>query len=127
MIHDRNRSIPEAIDRVLRYAPAEAQAMVDAGKAFSAREMTTVLGRAFRKQFFHAHAFDEGVPGVVRGGILIAHKFYVWAAFWHLSGAQRTPEDDAYLRRLGRAVSLVGQPLSFGGRAARRARRLGRR
>jgi (heptosyl)LPS beta-1,4-glucosyltransferase len=127
MIHDRNRSIPEAIDRVLRYAPAEAQAMVDAGKVFSAREMMTVLGRAFRKQFFYAHAFEEGMPGVVRGGILIGHKFYVWAAFWHLSGGRRTAEDDLYLRRLGRSISMLGRPLSVGGRVVRRARRFGRR
>ena len=66
MIHDRNRTIPEAIDRVLRYAPAEAQAMVDAGKTFSAQEMATVLARAFRKQFFYAGAFKEGMPGVIR-------------------------------------------------------------
>src|SRR5207302_2390699 len=91
IIHERNRNIIEAIDRVLRYAPAEAQAMVDAGKVFTAREMMTVLGRAFRKQFFYAGAFKEGMPGVLRGGILIAHKFYVWAAFWQLSGAERTP------------------------------------
>jgi (heptosyl)LPS beta-1,4-glucosyltransferase len=127
MVHDRNRSIAEAIERVLRYGPAEAQAMVDAGKVFSAREMVSVLGRAFRKQFFYAGALEEGMPGLVRGGILIAHKFYVWAAFWQLSGAQRTPEDDAYLRRLAHGVDAVGRPLSFAGRIARRARRAIRR
>jgi glycosyltransferase involved in cell wall biosynthesis len=124
MIHDRNRTIVEAIDRVLRYAPAEAQAMVDAGKKFSAQEMVTVLARAFRKQFFYAGAFREGMPGVVRGGILIAHKFYVWAAFWQLSGRRRTADDDRYLRRLGRAVDTVGRPVSVAGRAGRRLRRL---
>ena len=124
MIHERNRTITEAIDRVLRYAPAEAQAMVDAGKTFSAAEMMSVLARAFRKQFFYAGAFKEGVPGVLRGGILIAHKFYVWAAFWQLSGAQRTPEDDRYLVRLGRALDAVGRPAGFAARAGRRMRRL---
>jgi hypothetical protein len=124
MIHERNRTIAEAIDRVLRYAPAEAQAMVDAGQTFSAREMTAVLARAFRKQFVYAGAFKEGVPGVVRGGILIAHKFYVWAAFWQLSGAQRTPEDDRYLRRLARRVEAVARPLSLVGRTSRRVRRV---
>lgn len=127
MIHDRNRNIPEVIDRLLRYAPAEAQAMVDAGKVFTAKEMTAVLARSFRKQFFYAGAFKEGVPGVVRGGILIAHKFYVWAAFWQLSGGQRTSEDDRYLRRIGRAVEGVGQSLGLAARVGRRARRFGRR
>jgi glycosyltransferase involved in cell wall biosynthesis len=127
MIHDRNRTIVEAIDRVLRYAPAEAQAMVDAGRVFSAREMMIVLGRAFRKQFFYAGAFKEGMPGVVRGGILIAHKFYVWAAFWQLSGARKTADDDRYLRRLGRIVESVARPFSGTARVANRLRRIARR
>ena len=124
MIHDRNRSIPEALDRLLRYAPAEAQAMVDSGKVFSAQEMATVLGRSFRKQFFYAGAFKEGMPGVVRAGILITHKFYVWAAFWHLSGANRTDDDDRYLRGLARRIDAVGRPTSYAARTARRLRRL---
>lgn len=124
MIHDRNRSIPEAIERVLRYAPAEAQAMVDAGQTFSAQEMASVLARAFRKQLFYAGAFKDGMPGVVRAGILITHKFYVWAAFWHLAGASRTPTDDRYLRGLARRVDAIGRPASYAARTARRVRRL---
>ena len=37
LVHDRNRSIPEALDRVRRYAPVQAQAMIDAGEVFTAR------------------------------------------------------------------------------------------
>ncbi|HUF66492.1 MAG TPA: glycosyltransferase, partial [Gemmatimonadaceae bacterium] len=36
MVHLRNRTIPEAIERAFRYAPAEAQALIDAGHTFSA-------------------------------------------------------------------------------------------
>ncbi len=32
MIHDRNRTVAEAIERALRYAPAQAQAMIDSGQ-----------------------------------------------------------------------------------------------
>ena len=43
MIHDRNRSVVEALDRVIRYAPAEAQAMIDRGEVFTARRMFATL------------------------------------------------------------------------------------
>ena len=50
-MHDRNRSIPEAIDRVRRYAPAQAQAMIDAGEVFSARTMLATLGEKLYRHF----------------------------------------------------------------------------
>jgi hypothetical protein len=99
--HDRSRNIPEVLDRVLRYAPAQAQAMVDAGQRFTAGGMITALGLAFYKQFLEGQPWRDGVPGLLRAGILVAFKFYVWAAFWQLSGVGRTAEDDGVVRRLG--------------------------
>jgi hypothetical protein len=79
--------------------------------------------RKARKQYVEARAFDDGVPGIVRATVLVTFHFYVWASFWQLSGARRTPEDDRYLRRIGRVVDAV-----FGvGRFVRRLARLGRR
>ena len=49
-------------------------------------------------------AWRDGVPGLLRVGILVGFHFYVWAAFWQLSGAQRTPEDDRYVAKLGGRV-----------------------
>ena len=119
LVHDRNRSIPEALERAIRYAPAEAQALLDAGEVFTARKMLLRVLRKARKQYVEARAFDDGVPGIVRATVLVTFHFYVWAAFWQLSGAKRTPEDDRYLRRVGRMVT-------FAFRLARLAR-LGRR
>jgi glycosyltransferase involved in cell wall biosynthesis len=107
MFHDRNRSIAEALDRVLRYAPAEAQAMIDRGETFTARRMIRRLAQKSRRQFIDAQAFDDGVPGIVRAATLVAFDFYVWAAFWQMSGARRTAEDDRYVRGVGRAVGLA--------------------
>ena len=53
LAHDRNRNIPEAIERVRRYAPAQAQAMIDAGEVFTARRML-------------AHARREALPPLRR-------------------------------------------------------------
>ena len=100
MIHDRNRSVVEALDRVIRYAPAEAQAMIDRGEVFTARRMFATLGGKARKQFIHGEPWLDGVPGFMRAGVLVAFHFYVWACFWELSGAPKTPEDDAYVLRL---------------------------
>ena len=67
LIHDRNRTIVEALERVMRYAPAEAQSLLDAGETFTARKMVTYVGGKFYRQFVHARSLDEGVPGLVRG------------------------------------------------------------
>jgi glycosyltransferase involved in cell wall biosynthesis len=106
IVHERNRTVAEAIDRALRYAPAEARARIERGETFTARAMFRRLAQKARRQFVEARAFDDGVPGVVRAAALVAFDFYVWAAFWQQSGARRTPEDDRYTRRIGRAVDI---------------------
>ncbi len=100
LVHDRNRTVPEAVERVLRYAPAQAQAMIDAGEVFTARKMLLTLGGKLSRHVVQARALRDGTPGLMRGGVLVAFHFYVWAAFWQLSGAHRTREDDRVLRRL---------------------------
>jgi glycosyltransferase involved in cell wall biosynthesis len=107
LVHDRNRNIPEAIDRVRRYAPAQAQAMIDAGEVFSARRMLATLGEKLYRHFVLARALRDGVPGLMRAGLLVAFHLYVWAAFWHQSGARRDAADDRLLRGLDRALSPV--------------------
>jgi glycosyltransferase involved in cell wall biosynthesis len=108
--HDRNRSIPEAIDRVRRYAPAQAQAMIDAGEVFSARRMVRTLAEKLYRHFVVSRALRDGVPGLMRAGVLVAFHFYVWAAFWHLSGAERSSTDDALLRRADRVLGVLRLP-----------------
>jgi glycosyltransferase involved in cell wall biosynthesis len=108
--HDRNRSIPEAIDRVRRYAPAQAQAMIDAGEVFTARRMARTLGEKVYRHFVVSRALRDGVPGLMRAGVLVAFHFYVWAAFWHLSGGQRTASDDALLRRADHLLGVFRVP-----------------
>jgi len=123
MIHDRNRTVAEAIERALRYAPAEAQSMVDRGQVFTARAMLRTLGGKAYRQFVVAEPWREGVPGFLRAGVLVAFHFYVWAAFWQLSGAKRTAADDQVMRRVGRAVEAARLP----GRIAKRTVRVVRR
>lgn len=106
LVHDRNRSIPEVLDRVRRYAPAQAQAMIDAGETFTARRMLVTLGEKLYRHFVVARALRDGVPGIMRAGVLVAFHFYVWAAFWHQSGARRTQEDDRLLRRIDLVVEV---------------------
>jgi glycosyltransferase involved in cell wall biosynthesis len=107
LAHDRNRNIPEAIDRLRRYAPAQAQAMIDAGEVFSARRMLTTLAEKLYRHFIVSRALRDGVPGLMRAALLVAFHFYVWAAFWHQSGARRHTRDDRLLRGLDYALSPV--------------------
>lgn len=119
IVHDRNRTVPEAIERALRYAPAEAQSMVDRGEVFTARAMFRALGGKAYKHFVIARPWRDGLPGFLRAGILVAFYFYVWAAFWQLSGRGRTAEDDRF-------VAQVSAPLRFLPAAASAARLVGR-
>jgi len=107
LVHHCNRSIPEALERAIRYAPAEAQLLLDSGEVFTARKMLLRVLRKARKQYVEGRAFDDGVPGIMRATVLVTFHFYVWAAFWQLSGAKRTAEDDRLLRRVGLAVNLA--------------------
>lgn len=100
LVHDRNRTIVEALERVLRYAPAEAEALLASGETFTARKMVRRATSKAYKQFVLARSLEEGVPGLVRAFVLASFHFYVWACFWQLSGGRRTEEDDRYLRRL---------------------------
>ena len=107
MIHDRSRNVPEVVDRIARYAMLQAQSMIDRGEVFSARAMVESLGGRFVRKFLIGRAWRDGVPGLLRAGLLVGFHFYIWMAFWQLSGAKRTPEDDRYVRRLGRAMDAM--------------------
>lgn len=122
--HDRNRTIPEALERVMRYAPAQAQSMIEQGQVFTAKGMLTTLAKKIYRQFFQGQAFRDGVPGVLRASMLVAFHFYVWATFWQLSGARRTDADDRVMRRLGAFVGAVHPLLRFCGASYRATKRL---
>ena len=131
LVHIRNRTIPEALERAIRYAPAEAQALIDSGETFTARKMLARIARKAHKQYVQARAFDDGVPGVVRATVLVTFHFYVWACFWQMSGAERTAEDDRVVRNAGRVLELGWRATRVARapvRLTRRAKRaLGRR
>ncbi len=110
LVHDRNRNIPEAIDRLRRYAPAQAQAMIDAGEVFTVRRMGRTLAEKLYRHFVVSRALRDGVPGLMRAGLLVGFHFYVWAAFWHLSGGKRSPADDELLRRADRLLAVLRFP-----------------
>jgi hypothetical protein len=72
--------------------------------------MLSVLTEKSIRQFYLAGASEDGVPGIVRAGTLVAFHFYVWAAFWHLGGGERTARDDAVLRRADRLLAPLRLP-----------------
>lgn len=114
IIHDRSRNVPEILERVIRYAPAQAHSMLDQGQRFTAGDMLRALAAQIDKEFFRGEAWKDGLPGLMRATILVAYKFYVWTAFWQLSGSQRTAEDDRVVRRLGKTLSLVRRSVGIG-------------
>jgi glycosyltransferase involved in cell wall biosynthesis len=107
IVHDRNQTIPEVVERIMRYAPAEAQAMIDRGEVFSADAMFAALGGRAHRYFIGGRAFDDGIPGIMRAWTLLNFHFYVWAAFWQMSGAPRTEADDRRVGKIGRRIEGV--------------------
>jgi glycosyltransferase involved in cell wall biosynthesis len=114
MVHNRNRNIPEALERAIRYAPAEARSMIEQGITFTFKDMAANLGKAIDRQFFLAQPWRDGIPGLLRATTLVCYKFYVWASLWQYSGAARRPSEDRLLQRLwlvARALRLILRPL----------------
>lgn len=107
LVHDRSRTVSEVLERVLRYAPLQAQSMIDRGETFTARAMLVTLAGKAHKQFIQGEALKDGVPGFLRASILVAFHFYVWASFWQLSGTGRTEADDRFLRRLAAPIQRL--------------------
>ena len=126
IVHIRNRTIAEALERVIRYAPAQAEAMIARGETFTARDMVRTLRRKARRQYVQANALDVGMPGFVRATVLVAFHFYVWAAFWQLSGAPKTPEDDAYMSRFAKAMRVLNLAVRVADTPARLRAKAGR-
>lgn len=128
ILHDRSRSIVEVLDRSIRYAPAQAQSMLDRGEVFSARAMAAALWRETDTKLLGPRAWRDGLPGLLRAGILVGFKFHVWVELWQRSGGARTPEDDRFVTTLGRGLEVVraaslGARRAAGAAAAVRARR----
>jgi len=107
LVHNRSRNIPEVLERSIRYAPAQAQSMLDRGETFSVRAMVRALSRQVVRHLFKARALRDGMPGLLRASVLVLFHFYVWAALWQLSGAQRTRDDDRYLLRIARVLDAI--------------------
>lgn len=121
LVHERSRTVAEVVERVLRYAPAQGRAMAERGDVFTARSMLSSLGRKAYRELVVGEPWRDGVPGLLRAGLLLAHHFYVWAAFWQAAGGTRTPDDDQTVRRLGLplgAIGVVGRLAAAGVRAA---------
>lgn len=89
--------------------------MIDAGEVFTARRMLATLGEKLYRHFVVSRALRDGVPGLMRAGLLVAFHLYVWAAFWHQSQTGRNPADD----RLLAVLDLVLAPLRLFGRLRR--------
>jgi glycosyltransferase involved in cell wall biosynthesis len=123
MRHERSRNLGEILDRAVRYAPAQAQAMLDRGEVFSARAMTRDLAERAYRQVVLARAYRDGVPGLLRAGVLVHYHFCVWLELWQRSGARRTEEDDRYVARLGRAVEVLERLARLANAPRRFARR----
>jgi glycosyltransferase involved in cell wall biosynthesis len=124
MRHERSRNLPEILDRAIRYAPAQAQAMIDDGEVFMARRMVRALAEKTYKQFVAGRPYQDGVPGLLRATVLVHYHFCVWLELWQRSGIGRTAEDDRYVAKIGKAVSAFDRAQRLARAPLKAARRL---
>jgi len=125
--HERSQTIAEVLERSVRYAPIQAQAMLAEGQAFSAGAMTRSLGHEVRTKLIDGQAWRDGVPGLMRSGVLIGFKFYVWAELWRISGGDHIPDDERVVRRIGAVSELARHGLRVTGKLSAVRRRLSTR
>ena len=67
-------------------------------------------------------SWRDGVPGLIRAGVLVGFKFYVWAELWRISNVGRAAGDEPVVRRIGAASELARHTLHLGGRLSAAAR-----
>jgi hypothetical protein len=116
--HERSRTIAEVLERSVRYAPIQAQAMLAEGQRFTAAGMCRSLGREVRSKLIDGEAWRDGVPGLMRAGVLVGFKFYVWAELWRISDVGRDPADERVVRRVGAACELARGAIAVAATAA---------
>jgi glycosyltransferase involved in cell wall biosynthesis len=124
MMHDTWRTVPEVLDRFVRYVPADARSMLEAGTPFSAAAMCREIVTEVDKQFFRGRTWEDGVPGIVRASLLVVYRVLVWSMFWQLSGVGRIPGDDRLLSRAGAAAMAARRAVGFTAWGWRRIRSL---
>ena len=115
--HERSRTIAEVLERSVRYAPIQAQAMLAEGQAFTRRrDDAGRSGTRCAPKLIDGQAWRDGVPGLMRAGVLIGFKFYVWAELWRISGDGRDPDDERVVRRIGAVSELARHGLRVTGK-----------
>jgi glycosyltransferase involved in cell wall biosynthesis len=113
--HDTWRTIPEILDRFVRYVPAEARKMMAEGRCFSAWGMLIEVAHEADKHFFRGREWQNGVPGFLYASMFVAYRLFVWAAFWQLSSGCRDIADDRTIKQIGAAAQIIRSLASAGG------------
>ena len=96
--------------------------MLEAGTTFSAGAMARALWRETDRKLLGTRAWRDGLPGLIRAGVLISFKFHVWVEFWQQSGGQRTADDDKTVRRIGWVLEPIRRVSQLRNRIASIAR-----
>jgi hypothetical protein len=101
--------------------------MLAEGQHFTAGAMLRSLGGEVRSKLIDGQAWRDGVPGIMRGGVLVGFKFYVWAELWRISGVGRDAEDERVVKRVGAVSEAARHGLAAAGKLAAAGRVVRRR
>lgn len=117
MWHDTWRSVPQVVDKLMRYVPSEVEKLRADGRHFSARAMVKAGVGEFYRIFVWGKAYQDGISGLLSALYFMFYQFTIWASLWEAEG--RTRADDPWISRQGKRLR---GPLVFLARAGKLVR-----
>jgi len=100
VLHDTWRSVPQVVDKLMRYSPNDVANLQRKGEHFTLRGMLRAGVGEFYTRFVIGKAYEDGVAGFFASLYFSFYKFTIYAELWEKEG--RTKDYDQRLRRWGR-------------------------
>jgi len=120
--HDSWRSIPQWLDKMLRFIPDEVAKKQAQGVTFDLGTMVTTVRKQVTHQMVDGRAYEDGLGGLLAVTYLAIYTITVYAELWDADGRSR--EFDGRIERWGRRAARVYIAARAVGRGVKRGRRL---
>jgi glycosyltransferase involved in cell wall biosynthesis len=117
--HESWRSIGGALDKIIRYAPQDAENLRARGQRFSLGAMFYNMTGQFVHRMVIGRAYEDGMVGFLTALLFAFYNMLIYAHLWEVEG--REPQHDRPVERWGYCAAL---PYTVGKILARVMRRV---
>jgi len=90
LLHDTWRSVPNVLDKIVRYSPKDVENLQAQGVRFSPKEMLRVAGHEFFSRMFFGRAYEDGMAGLLMSLYFAFYKLNMYAELWEAEGRPHT-------------------------------------